>query len=81
MASCRSPAPAAPQDNQGDAGADIPWRPARVIGSSIRTKYAVRDGKPIGIHKFIGKQPIMAFGNSDGDFQTLEWTTVYAPAK
>jgi len=34
-----------------------------------------KDGKPVGIHKFIGRRPIMAFGNSDGDFQMLEWTT------
>ena len=32
-------------------------------------------GKPVGIHKFIGKRPIAAFGNSDGDFQMLEWVT------
>jgi hypothetical protein len=32
-------------------------------------------GKPIGIHKFIGRRPLMAFGNSDGDFEMLEWTT------
>ncbi|SHK10474.1 Phosphoserine phosphatase [Rubritalea squalenifaciens DSM 18772] len=32
-------------------------------------------GKPVGIQRFIGKRPIMAFGNSDGDFQMLEWTT------
>ncbi len=32
-------------------------------------------GKPVGIHKFIGRRPILAFGNSDGDFQMLEWTT------
>jgi phosphoserine phosphatase len=32
-------------------------------------------GKPVGIHKFIGRRPVMAFGNSDGDFQMLEWTT------
>jgi hypothetical protein len=32
-------------------------------------------GKPVGIYKFIGKRPIAAFGNSDGDFQMLEWTT------
>ncbi len=67
--------------------------PERVIGSSIKTRYEVRDGvpvivrlpeldflddkegKPVGIHKAIGKRPIMAFGNSDGDFQMLEWTT------
>ncbi|HEX3147234.1 MAG TPA: HAD family hydrolase [Gemmataceae bacterium] len=32
-------------------------------------------GKPISIQKFIGRRPVMAFGNSDGDFQMLEWTT------
>ena len=32
-------------------------------------------GKPAGIKKFIGKRPIAAFGNSDGDFQMLEWAT------
>lgn len=67
--------------------------PERVVGSSIKTKYQVRDGrpvivrlpevdfiddkagKPVGIHKFIGKRPIAAFGNSDGDFEMLEWVT------
>jgi phosphoserine phosphatase len=32
-------------------------------------------GKPVGIQRHIGRRPIMAFGNSDGDFQMLEWTT------
>jgi phosphoglycolate phosphatase-like HAD superfamily hydrolase len=32
-------------------------------------------GKPAGINKFIGRRPIFAFGNSDGDQQMLEWTT------
>lgn len=32
-------------------------------------------GKPVGIQKFIGRRPVMAFGNSDGDFEMLEWTT------
>jgi len=32
-------------------------------------------GKPVGIHKVIGRRPIAAFGNSDGDFQMLEWVT------
>jgi phosphoserine phosphatase len=32
-------------------------------------------GKPVGIQKAIGKRPIAAFGNSDGDFQMIEWTT------
>jgi hypothetical protein len=32
-------------------------------------------GKPVGINRFIGRRPILAFGNSDGDLQMLEWTT------
>jgi phosphoglycolate phosphatase-like HAD superfamily hydrolase len=31
-------------------------------------------GKPVGIHRFIGRRPTMAFGNSDGDLQMLQWT-------
>jgi phosphoserine phosphatase len=34
-----------------------------------------RAGKPVGIHQVIGRRPIAAFGNSDGDFEMLEWTT------
>ncbi len=67
--------------------------PEQVVGSSIKAKYEVRDGKPVilkvpeldflddeagkpvGIHQHIGRRPIMAFGNSDGDFEMLEWTT------
>jgi hypothetical protein len=73
--------------------------PEQVIGSSIRTKYEVRNGqpvmvrlpeldfiddkagKPVGIHKFIGKRPIAAFGNSDGDFEMLEWSTAAPGAR
>jgi phosphoglycolate phosphatase-like HAD superfamily hydrolase len=32
-------------------------------------------GKPVGIHQVIGRRPRIAFGNSDGDFEMLEWTT------
>jgi phosphoglycolate phosphatase-like HAD superfamily hydrolase len=32
-------------------------------------------GKPVGIHRFIGRRPIFAAGNSDGDFQMLQYTT------
>jgi phosphoserine phosphatase len=67
--------------------------PEQVVGSSIKTKYEVRDGKPVlvrlpelnfindksgkpvGIQQHIGRRPIAAFGNSDGDFEMLEWTT------
>jgi phosphoglycolate phosphatase-like HAD superfamily hydrolase len=31
-------------------------------------------GKPAGINRFIGRRPIFAFGNSDGDLQMLQWT-------
>lgn len=34
-----------------------------------------KDGKLIGIQKFIGRRPIASFGNSDGDLQMLQWTT------
>lgn len=67
--------------------------PEQVIGSSIKTKYEVVDGKPVlarlpelnfiddksgkpvAINQHIGRRPIMAVGNSDGDFEMLEWTT------
>ncbi len=34
-----------------------------------------KDGKPVGIQKFIGRRPIAAFGNSDGDLQMFQWAT------
>ncbi len=33
-----------------------------------------KDGKPVGIQRFIGRRPIAAFGNSDGDLEMLQWT-------
>jgi hypothetical protein len=33
-----------------------------------------KEGKPVGIHQFIGRRPIAAFGNSDGDLQMLQYT-------
>ncbi|MHC4787332.1 MAG: HAD family hydrolase [Planctomycetota bacterium] len=38
-------------------------------------------GKPVGIHKFIGRRPIAAFGNSDGDLQMLQWTAAGGGAR
>jgi phosphoglycolate phosphatase-like HAD superfamily hydrolase len=35
-------------------------------------------GKPVGINRFIGRRPILAFGNSDGDQQMLQWTAAGA---
>jgi hypothetical protein len=67
--------------------------PEQVIGSSIKTKFEMRDGKavlvrlpelnfiddregkPVGISQHIGRRPVAAFGNSDGDRQMLEYTT------
>jgi len=34
-----------------------------------------KEGKPVGIHTRIGRRPIAAFGNSDGDLQMLQWAT------
>jgi len=33
-----------------------------------------KEGKPIAIHRFIGRRPVAAFGNSDGDLAMLKWT-------
>jgi len=49
-------------------------------GTPVLTKQAKVDfiddgpGKPVGIQKFIGRRPVFAFGNSDGDLQMLQWT-------
>jgi hypothetical protein len=71
---------------------DVP--PEQVVGSSIKTRFEMRDGrpilfrlpeinfiddkagKPIGISEHIGRRPIAAFGNSDGDLEMLQWTTM-----
>ncbi len=34
-----------------------------------------KQGKPVGIDRGIGRRPVLAFGNSDGDFEMLEWTS------
>ena len=67
--------------------------PEQVVGSSIKTKFEMRDdgpvlvrlpeinfiddkeGKPVGINSHIGRRPLAAFGNSDGDLQMIQWTT------
>jgi phosphoglycolate phosphatase-like HAD superfamily hydrolase len=66
--------------------------PEQVVGSTIKTKFEMVNGKPellrlpevnfiddnvgkpVGINQFIGRRPIAAFGNSDGDLQMLQWT-------
>jgi hypothetical protein len=37
--------------------------------------------KPVAIHRNIGRRPIAAFGNSDGDLQMLQWTCAGAGAR
>jgi hypothetical protein len=67
--------------------------PEQVIGSSVKTRFELLDGrpsllrlpelnfvddksgKPIAIQLHIGRRPIIAFGNSDGDLEMLQWTT------
>jgi len=60
----------------------------QIIGSQIEVKYRDKKivrlpeirfiddkaGKPVGIHYHIGKRPVAAFGNSDGDFAMMEYT-------
>ncbi len=68
--------------------------PEQVVGSSIKTRFEMRNGtpllfrlpdlnfiddktgKPIGINEHIGRRPIAAFGNSDGDLEMLQWATL-----
>ena len=38
-------------------------------------------GKPVGINRFIGRRPVFAFGNSDGDQQMLQWTAAGGGAR
>lgn len=38
-----------------------------------------KEGKPVGIHQFIGRRPIACFGNSDGDKAMMEYTTINNP--
>jgi phosphoglycolate phosphatase-like HAD superfamily hydrolase len=40
-----------------------------------------KEGKPVAIQKFIGRRPILAFGNSDGDQQMLQWTAAGTGAR
>lgn len=49
--------------------------PVVVIGPEIDL-YDDGAAKPAAIHKFVGRQPIACFGNSDGDREMLEWTTL-----
>ena len=59
----------------------------RADGRPVLTKEAKVEfiddgpGKPAGINRFIGRRPILAFGNSDGDQQMLQWTAAGAGAR
>lgn len=67
----------------------------QIIGSQIEVKYENKqivrypklrfnddkEGKPVGIHYHIGKRPVAAFGNSDGDFAMMEYTEANAKYK
>jgi phosphoglycolate phosphatase-like HAD superfamily hydrolase len=73
--------------------------PEQVVGSSIVTRFEMRDGvpvltrlpqlnfmddnvgKPVAINMHIGRRPIAAFGNSDGDLQMLQWTAAGAGSR
>jgi phosphoglycolate phosphatase-like HAD superfamily hydrolase len=73
--------------------------PEQVVGSSLKTRFELRNGKPVlaflpeidfvddgegkavGINQHIGRRPLAAFGNSDGDLQMLQWTTAGSGAR
>jgi len=46
---------------------------------TLRCYFGLSEGKPVGIHQFIGRRPIACFGNSDGDQAMLEYTTIGNP--
>src|SRR5262249_8709178 len=66
--------------------------PEQVVGSSVKTRFEIKDGKarliklpelnsiddktgkPVNINLHIGRRPILAFGNSDGDLEMLQYT-------
>ncbi|QEG02793.1 haloacid dehalogenase-like hydrolase [Stieleria maiorica] len=68
--------------------------PEQVVGSSVKTRFELRDGKPVivrlpeidfiddkegkpvGINSHVGRRPIFAAGNSDGDWQMLQYATI-----
>ncbi|MDD3311376.1 HAD family hydrolase [Pseudodesulfovibrio sp.] len=70
--------------------------PEQVVGSSVATRFEMRDGKPVlmrlakidfiddkagkpvGINSHVGRRPIAAFGNSDGDLEMLQWATRFS---
>ena len=60
--------------------ADRPFQ-AHQLCQHIGAPHDGRTGKPGGINTFIGKRPVAAFGNSDGDRQMLEWTDAGDKAK
>jgi phosphoserine phosphatase len=73
--------------------------PEQIIGSTLKTKFELRDGqavlvrlaeldsiddgpgKAVNINKIIGRRPVAAFGNSDGDLQMLQWTAAGSGAR
>jgi phosphoglycolate phosphatase-like HAD superfamily hydrolase len=67
--------------------------PEQVVGTTLKEKYELRDGKPVivrlpeinfiddgpgkpvGINQHIGRRPVFTAGNSDGDYEMLQWTS------
>jgi haloacid dehalogenase-like hydrolase len=69
---------------QNVVGSSIKTKYQIVAGKPVLMREAAidfiddKEGKPVGINSHIGKRPIAAFGNSDGDFEMLQWTTAGA---
>ena len=61
-------------NSQSTSSLRSPWTVPMIVRLPELDFFDDREGKPAAIQKFIGRRPIAAFGNSDGDLQMLQWT-------
>ena len=69
----------APPGNEAIIGSSVSleYKDGKLIrGKTLGSTIDDGPGKPVGINEFIGRRPIAAFGNSDGDLEMLQWTTM-----
>ena len=75
------PARAGHRQQQQDEVRAARWQAGAGEACRRSISSTTRNGKPVGINKFIGRRPILAFGNSDGDLQMLQWTAAGSGAR
>ena len=67
-----------PEQVIGSAGKQkLEWRDSKPVLVKLPEVEFIDDkeGKPVAIQRIIGRRPVAAFGNSDGDLPMLQWTT------